>query len=128
MTRFRQRIETTKKLENGDILDISYILDDYISGNKRLMGEIFPYDLEHRSSADYNKVKVEKGRCFIAQKVYKDKHNHNYYMDIENPAICKYNHDEKKFGILHFKNRLKYNIATKKYELIAIDLINVERF
>ena len=109
MTKFRQRIETTKKLENGDILDISY-------------------DLEHRSSADYNKVKVEKGRCFIAQKVYKDKHNHNYYMDIENPAICKYNHDGKKFGILHFKNRLKYNIATKKYELIAIDLINVERF
>lgn len=125
---FRYKIKTTKKLPNGDVIDISYVLDDYISGKKRLMGEIFPKDLIFRNDKDYSIVRVEKGRCFIACKVYKDLHNGNYYMNIKNPKICEYTYCfAYGFGTLHFKNRLKYNKDTKKYELIAIDLENVER-
>lgn len=125
---FRYKIKTTKKLSNGDVIDISYILDDYISGKKRLMGEIFPKDLIFRNDKDYSMVRVEKGRCFIVCKVYKDIRNGNYYMNIKNPKICKYTYDRVYgFGTLHFKNRLKFNKDTKKYELIAIDLEHVER-
>ena len=125
---FRYKIKTTKKLPNGDVIDISYILDDYITGKKRLMGEIFPKDLIFRNDKDYSTVRVEKGRCFIACKVYKDIRNGNYYMNIKNPTICKYTYERAYgFGTLHFKNRLKYNKDTKKYELIAIDLEHVER-
>lgn len=126
---FRYKIKTTKKLPNGDVIDISYILDDYISGKKRLMGEMFPKDLIFRNSKDYDTVRVEKGRCFVACKVYKDSRSGNYYMNIKNPKICEYTYCRAHgFGALHFKNRLKYNNDTKKYELIAIDLVNVERF
>ena len=125
---FRYKIKTTKKLPNGDVIDISYVLDDYITGKKRLMGEIFPKDLIFRNDKDYSIVRVEKGRCFIACKVYKDIRNGNCYMNIKNPTICKYTYDRAYgFGTLHFKNRLKFNKDTKKYELIAIDLEHVER-
>lgn len=122
---FNQKIKTTKRLPSGEVIDISYMLDDYIKGKKILRGEIFPLNLHERSNEDYVKVAVTRGDCYTAKKIFKGEDG-LYYMTIENPTLCNYyNIHKDNPEMLYFKNRLIFDERTGMYELIAIDLINI---